>query len=79
MNDNAQAIADLKEFNNDELATTALALEAAKSLRATLAQVREGDREDIIDLIADFALDDDIGEFDDKIALVHAEIASRAS
>lgn len=79
------AIADLKCLTPQELAVTLAGLEAAAALRAALAHLaalpdyHPDNAEDFLDLVADFTLDDEVKDFVEPIALVKAELATRAN
>lgn len=78
----ANAIADLKTFNTDELTITRAGLQAAVELRKAIATlVGNHDAEDFVDLVAEFALDDRLTDedFADAIALATAELDIRAN
>ena len=70
---------ELKEFKTEELEITLKALNVATVIRSELKGVAGDSLHDLADLAVEFALDAEEENFDEHIALVKAEIASRAN
>lgn len=78
-NERADAAADLKEFTIEELTITLKALHAATAIRSSMDGISVDHKEAFADLAVEFAIDSPEPTFDEHIAMVSAEIASRSN